>query len=129
MDPSTAATFRVLETFQLLNFTSKISGWEFYRAIARQSDNTGTCPPPVRNFCTFIFTQLTICFEKERYEIFMRIVRQWRHIRQLKRSGRGHDPTGSAGTSEGECAILCPACPQPGINLPNNWENATPDKA
>lgn len=48
IDPQSAATFRVLETFQLLNFSSKISGWEFYRAVARQSDNTGTRPPPVR---------------------------------------------------------------------------------
>lgn len=59
----------------------------------------------------------------------MRIVRQWRHIHQLKRSGRGHDPTGAAGTSEGECAVLCPACPHPGINLPNDWKEAGPDTA
>lgn len=41
----------------------------------------------------------------------------------LKRSGRGHDPRGVKGTKEGECAVICPACPQPGRNLPANWED------
>ncbi|KAG1722852.1 hypothetical protein EDB19DRAFT_1898151 [Suillus lakei] len=27
-------------------------------------------------------------------------------------------------TKSGECAVLCPACPQPGRNLPDNWEEA-----
>lgn len=54
----------------------------------------------------------------------MRMIREWRHLMLLKRSGRGHDPTGVKGTKEGECAVLCPACPQPGRNLPENWEDA-----
>lgn len=47
IDPKTAATFRVLETFQLLSFSSKISGYEFYRSVARRTDNTGILPVPV----------------------------------------------------------------------------------
>ncbi|TDL14220.1 hypothetical protein BD410DRAFT_846231 [Rickenella mellea] len=109
--PKSAATFRVLEQFQMHNFESKGSAWHFYRAIARLTDNTG-CDPP-----------------KDRYEIFMRIVQQWRHIRGLKRSGRGHDPRGVDGTEEGECAVLCPACPQPTMNLPDEWKNAPPEVA
>ena len=42
----------------------------------------------------------------------------------LKRSGRGHDPAGIQATQEGECAVVCPACPQPGRNLPPNWRKA-----
>lgn len=41
-----------------------------------------------------------------------------------KRAGRGHDPMGASTTGPGECALLCPACPHPGKNLPENWENA-----
>ena len=48
IDPKTAATFRLLEAYQLLSFTSKVSGFEFYQSIARRSDNTGTRPAPVR---------------------------------------------------------------------------------
>ena len=44
--------------------------------------------------------------------------REWRHLKMMKRAGRRHD------NSNGSCAILCPACPQPGINLPSNWEDA-----
>jgi hypothetical protein len=39
----------------------------------------------------------------------------------MKRAGRQHD---SSTPEEGSCAILCPACPQPGLNLPPDWENA-----
>ncbi|KAF8867888.1 hypothetical protein BD779DRAFT_1482742, partial [Infundibulicybe gibba] len=92
VQPQTAATFRVLESFQLLSFMSKCSAYEFYRTLARRTDNTGT----------------------RRY----RMIRQWRHLKMLKRSGRGNDPTGSSGTQLGECAVLCPSCPHPNINLP-----------
>ena len=46
----------------------------------------------------------------------------------LKRAGRGHDPSGIVSTHEGQCALLCPACPQPGKNLPTDWHCATPEK-
>lgn len=52
------------------------------------------------------------------------MVREWRHIRLLKRMARGHSDVGANGTAEGECAVLCPACPLPGINLPEGWEEA-----
>lgn len=42
----------------------------------------------------------------------------------LKRAGRGHDPAGANATKEGECAVLCPACPQPGKNMDANWQDA-----
>jgi hypothetical protein len=44
----------------------------------------------------------------------------------LKRSGRGHDPRGVAGTSQGELMVECPACPHPKRNLPDDWEKAGP---
>jgi hypothetical protein len=44
----------------------------------------------------------------------------------LKRAGRGHDPRGVSGTSQGELMVECPACPHPERNLPNDWEKAGP---
>jgi hypothetical protein len=44
----------------------------------------------------------------------------------LKRAGRAHDPRGVVATSAGQLAVICPACPQPGWNLPDGWE-ALPD--
>jgi hypothetical protein len=55
-------------------------------------------------------------------------MREWRNLKTLKRSGRGHDSDGSGSIREGECALLCPACPQPGKNLPEGWENAPPNR-
>lgn len=46
----------------------------------------------------------------------------------LKRSGRGHSKSGAASTQHGECAVLCPACPQPGKNLPDGWQNVPDNK-
>ncbi|KAG1762145.1 hypothetical protein EDD22DRAFT_979916 [Suillus occidentalis] len=106
IDPRTAATFAVLQLFHLLSFESKVSAYEFYHSLTRRTDNVGT--KPIR----------------DRYSVFLRIVSEWRHLKVLKRSGRGHDPAGIKATQEGELAVLCPACPQPGKNLPEGWENA-----
>ncbi|KAG1779216.1 hypothetical protein EV702DRAFT_1216574 [Suillus placidus] len=105
-NPKTAATFRVLKQYHILSFESKVSMYEFYHALRRMSNNTGLLPV------------------KDRYEPFTRMIREWRHLKMLKRSGQGHDPSGIGGTAEGECAILCPACPHPGKNLPADWKDA-----
>lgn len=59
---------------------------------------------------------------QDRYASFLRMMREWRHLLMMKRAGRCHDPSSIAGTKQGECAVLCPACPQPGKNLPDDWE-------
>ncbi|KDQ30010.1 hypothetical protein PLEOSDRAFT_1037626, partial [Pleurotus ostreatus PC15] len=102
-DPRTAATFEVLRLFQILTFGSKVSGYEFYQSLVRLTNNLGGSVP-------------------DRYSAFMRMVREWRHIRLMKRMGRGHEESGVSGTREGECAVLCPACPQPNKNLPPHWK-------
>ena len=45
----------------------------------------------------------------------------------LKRGGRSYDKAGIEGTSPGELAVLCPACPLPSINLPPNWKSVGKD--
>ncbi|GBE78836.1 hypothetical protein SCP_0200330 [Sparassis crispa] len=110
VDPKTAATFHLLETFHLISAQFKISGYEFYTALARRTDNTGVNPP------------------KDRYPAFMRMMCEWRHLKMLKCSGRGHDPGGVAATLPGSYAVLCPACPHPGKNLPVDWADVPKDK-
>ncbi|KAG0693373.1 hypothetical protein DFH29DRAFT_985500 [Suillus ampliporus] len=97
--PKTTATFRILEHYHLLSFESKVSAFEFYNALSRMSDNTGLLPI------------------KDRYDSFTRMIREWCHLKMLKHSGRD-------GTVEGECTVLCPACPHPGKNLPAGWKDA-----
>ncbi|KAG2132730.1 uncharacterized protein EDB93DRAFT_1242948 [Suillus bovinus] len=109
-EPRTAATFQILEQYHLLSFESKASGYKFYHAIARLTDNTGLYP------------------HKDRYEAFLWMVQEWCHLKMLKCAGCRHDPTGVEGRREGECAVVCPACPQPGKNLPDDWQDAPDDK-
>ncbi|KAF5375506.1 hypothetical protein D9615_009182 [Tricholomella constricta] len=91
--PKSAATFSVLKHFHLLTFESKASSFEFYNALARLTDNVG------------------VDKVKDHYSAFMRMVREYRHVKMLKRFGRGHDPTGA-----------------PGLNLPPDWQNAPDDQ-
>ncbi|KAJ6610580.1 hypothetical protein B0H10DRAFT_1883358 [Mycena sp. CBHHK59/15] len=109
-NPRTAATFAVMQRFHLLSFESKISAYEFYKSLARETDNTGL-----------------VCI-KNRYHEFLRMTREWRHLQMIKRAGRGHDPLGASNTAPGECALLCPACPHPGKNLPPDWKNIPEEK-
>lgn len=70
------------------------------------------------------------------------MTREYRHLQMCKRAGRGHDGIGVPqtpdspelvygieATQRGELAIPCRACPHPGINLPDGWENALRDEA
>lgn len=58
----------------------------------------------------------------------MRSVREWKHLKMLKRAGRGHDPTSVEGTKQGELAVRCPACSWPGINIPDDWNQVPEDR-
>ena len=102
----TCATFSLLELLHKLALTSKASTYDFYRALEKLSNNTGISVP------------------KNQYRPLFRIIMQWRHLKLLKWGGRAHDPAGVAATRPGELALLCPSCPRPGINLPEDWENA-----
>lgn len=43
----------------------------------------------------------------------------WRDLVARVNAGVGHEE--EAKVQPGGLAIFCPACPQPGINLPKNW--------
>ncbi|KAJ7826181.1 hypothetical protein B0H14DRAFT_2368315, partial [Mycena olivaceomarginata] len=110
-NPATAATFRVLRDYHLLCFEAKASAYHYYNKLVRQTNNNGVFQPRLR------------------YAEFRRMTRQWHNLQMFKRAGRGHAADGIAGTKPGECALLCPACPQPGKNLPvdGSWRNVPRD--
>ena len=56
------------------------------------------------------------------------MTREWRHLKMMKRAGRGHDPDGVSGTPAGACAVECPACLLPGKNLPPDYDKAPQSK-
>lgn len=51
--------------------------------------------------------------------------RLWRWMKKLKWAGYAGNMKRSNEVGAGELAIFCPACPQPGINLPEDWKDDT----
>jgi hypothetical protein len=49
----------------------------------------------------------------------MRASRQWQDMETRQHFGFAHDKDKIPG--DGDLADFCPACAQPGINLPENW--------
>ncbi|KAJ6472931.1 hypothetical protein C8R47DRAFT_987653, partial [Mycena vitilis] len=109
--PHTAATFAVLDQFHQETLQAKVTMYDFYGVLEKLTSNVGVKPP-------------------DRYHEWIRVCREYRHLMMLKRGGRlvAYDTSGAAGTKPGELAIECPACPRPGINLPEGWDNAPPEK-
>ncbi|KAG1797217.1 hypothetical protein EV424DRAFT_1475109 [Suillus variegatus] len=56
----------------------------------------------------------------DRYRELMRVSRLWRDLKNRKWFGFGHDRETQPGP--GNLALFCPSCPQPGINMPSQWE-------
>ncbi|KAF9471428.1 hypothetical protein BDN70DRAFT_820006, partial [Pholiota conissans] len=104
------ATFQLLRLLHILSLTSKASTYDLYRALERLTDNVGGRD------------------NRSRYRPLLRMGLQWRHLKMLKRGGRGHDQAGVAATKDGELAIRCPSCPHPGINLPEDWAEAPQER-
>ena len=126
--PRTAATFGLLETFELLSYESKASALEFFQTLDRLTNNTQNPSRKVRQCILLHRSTMISDTSQTRYPIFLRITHQWRHLRMMKRFGWGHDAEGITATKQGECVFLCPACPQPGKNMSLGWENAPEDE-
>ncbi|KAJ7119198.1 hypothetical protein C8R43DRAFT_901144, partial [Mycena crocata] len=107
-NPRTAATFAVLRRFHLLSFESKCATYELEALAVAVSGK------PRMNHVLLDTTNKAkpLCG----------------NIQMLKRAVRGHDPGGIAATKPGECALLCPACPQPGRNMEPGWEDAPEER-
>ncbi|KAJ7573010.1 hypothetical protein C8J56DRAFT_1008492 [Mycena floridula] len=102
--PNTAATFTCLDEGVAHGYGSQETSYEYYKVLEQLTDNTGLRPL------------------NSRQDELRRMMRQWRWIFMLKRAGRAHALDGVEGTPLGGCAVACPACPQPGINLPEGWD-------
>ncbi|THU86479.1 hypothetical protein K435DRAFT_683541, partial [Dendrothele bispora CBS 962.96] len=111
VDPQTAITFACLRLFQYLNCLGKLPAYDFYLGLELMTKSRIRRPPP------------------DRYRVFLRCIFQWRHLKMCKRAARGHAIGGIAATQLGELALDCPACPNPGRNLPLKMENIPPELA
>ncbi|KAJ7056035.1 hypothetical protein C8F01DRAFT_1211465 [Mycena amicta] len=105
VNPATCATYRVLEQFRLMSVVGNANVHDFVGCLERMTDPTLSGSVP------------------DRYLAFGRMSRQFSFSLRAKRAGRGHELSGVMGTSAGELAVPCWACPLAGFNLPEGWEN------
>ncbi|KAJ7847056.1 hypothetical protein B0H13DRAFT_2362609 [Mycena leptocephala] len=109
VDPATCATFAALELFRLLNVVGNINVHDFVGTLERRTNASQVNSVP------------------DRYKAFGRMSRQYAFLKRLKRAGRAHDAGGVHATKNGECAVLCWACPHDNINLPDGWRDVSPE--
>jgi hypothetical protein len=81
---------------------------------------------PVSGMIGLVWHILTVFYAQDRYKAFLRMARQYSFLQRVRRAGRGHDPKGLAAMAQGECAVVCWACPYDGRNLPSNWRDVEP---
>ncbi|KAF7300128.1 CxC2 domain-containing protein [Mycena kentingensis (nom. inval.)] len=98
-EPLTAFTISLLKQFQLHNFESKKSAYDYMKAIRRLSDNAFTAD--VAN----------------PYAAFLRVIRIYNYLTLRKRAGQAHGIDGVLSHRRaGNLLVWCPACPEPGFN-------------
>ena len=124
--PQSAFSFDCLETFHELTLQGKTNLYDYYHTLLRLSDNANLSASIVSECFLHLIAGPDVECEQHRYDEIHRVFRMWRNLMALKRAGRGHDPQGISGTSQGELMVECPACPHPGRNLPSDWEKAGP---
>ncbi|KAI0684115.1 hypothetical protein BC835DRAFT_1208717, partial [Cytidiella melzeri] len=97
----TGFSFKVLDDYMLESTACQTSGNAFWSKLQCRTDNAFTSDVP------------------DRYREFFRVSRCWRYLQIRKWFGVGYS---NSSLKEGELALFCAACPQPGINMPAGWK-------
>ncbi|GBE79978.1 hypothetical protein SCP_0211800 [Sparassis crispa] len=103
-DPHTAFTFAVLDDFLLENKECKTAALNYYSKLKRVTSNAFPGTIPI----------------SDHYRELMRVSCQWRQFKYRKWHGFSHNALHPV--EKGGLAIFCPTCPQPGLNLPFDWQ-------
>lgn len=103
----TVFTFEALDDYDLENLETKASAAKHYDKLTRLTANA--FPTMVPN----------------RYRELLLISREWRNLKARQRAGYAYSPPDAI--PAGGLALFCLACPQPGVNLPDDWKS-DPDR-
>ncbi|KZP29241.1 hypothetical protein FIBSPDRAFT_727629, partial [Athelia psychrophila] len=101
--PETAFTFDLLDYFWVDMMECKTANQSFIRKLGRITN------PDFPEDSPQLYHQLMYCS------------RSYRDLVTRVTFGYGHNLAEEPGV--GSLALFCPACPQPGFNLPDNWED------
>jgi hypothetical protein len=97
----TLFTLSVLDDCRLANLECKTTTYQYYQKLRRTTNPAFPSSVP------------------DRYTELRRLSRQWRILNKLKIHGFGYN---DALPGIGDLATFCPTCPQPGINLADDWK-------
>jgi hypothetical protein len=114
----TVFTFSVLDDFLRDNLECKTTAQQYYTKLQSTTSKMFPNLVPVGDLC-FHWTMLTYQDIQNLYRQLLRASRQWRDLKNRMEQGIGLQPEQAA--ADGALAIFCPACPQPGVNLPDDW--------
>ncbi|KAF8219450.1 hypothetical protein L208DRAFT_1339995, partial [Tricholoma matsutake] len=101
----TLFTMQVLDHFWLCNLGLGALAYQFYQLI--QHVTLPMRPAEVVNL----------------YHELWHMSHLWRWMKRLKWAGYGHNQRDPLNPEPGSLANFCPACPQVGINIPENWKD------
>lgn len=104
--PTTFFTTMVLDDYRLSNLEMKVSAYQYTQKLWRVT--APVVPKASRGSI---------------YEDLRRLSRCWRWLKKLKWAGFGQTNQDPLEAKPAQLTIFCPACPQPGINLPPEWEH------
>ncbi|KAF9033364.1 hypothetical protein BJ165DRAFT_1303065, partial [Panaeolus papilionaceus] len=107
--PKTFFTTQMLDYSRLCNLELKCSYYQFHQLLRRLTH------------------PLAPALVKSLYHEFHWMCHIWRWMKKLKWAGLRLDRKAGNPTS-GQFTVFCSACPQPGINIPDNWHEE-PDAA
>jgi hypothetical protein len=99
----TLFTHASLNDFRISNLECKASAYQYFQKLRRQTSPMSPESVP------------------DLYHELRRMSRLWRWMKKLKWAGVVHKSETVINAAPGELANFCPACPQAGINLPEEW--------
>ncbi|EAU81827.2 hypothetical protein CC1G_12943 [Coprinopsis cinerea okayama7 len=105
-DVRTVFTFTMLDDYLLETIECYTSTYHYYSKLKRATNEPFPDTVP------------------DRTRELRRVGRQWRRLKEMKRYGFGHL---GVSPGKGQLALFCAACPQPGVNLQDGWENDPDD--
>jgi hypothetical protein len=115
-DPKTAFTFSVLKNFHMHNLQSKCGAFDYMLSLRRLTDNVFTNKVPVREAEPSSINILSGV--QDPYKAFLRVTRVWDYLTTKRRTGQAHNiDTYLPHRPPGNVAVVCPSCPEPGINM------------
>lgn len=100
----TIFTTSLLDHFRSCNLEMRSSAYQFFQLLQRMTNSLA--PSKVVNL----------------YHELRQLSRLWRWVKKLRWAGYAQRVSQPITPKPGELGNFCPACPQVGINLPDNWK-------